>query len=120
MPARGLSTFNVRQAHAPLGWRYLFANLDDDFRADSKFVEFVTASKTEVLVEQLLALQPKVVTVGVYIWNVEETTKHIAIRKAVAPQIKAVIGGPEVSFDASKDIDTDPRACYIGLVIRQT
>ena len=102
MSALVLSTLNARYAHASLGLRYLFANLDDDIRADAKIVEFVIGSKTEVLVEQLLALAPKVVTFGVYIWNVEETTKLIAMLKAVAPHIKVVIGGPEVSFETTE------------------
>ena len=70
MPALVLSTLNARYAHASLGLRYLFANLDDDIRADAKIVEFVIGSKTEVLVLQLLVLNPRVVTFGVYIWNV--------------------------------------------------
>ena len=102
MPSLVLSTLNARYAHASLGLRYLFANLDDDIRADAKIVEFVIGSKTEVLVEQLLALNPQVVTFGVYIWNVEETTKLVAMLKAVAPQIKVVIGGPEVSFETTE------------------
>ena len=54
-PALVLSTLNARYAHASLGLRYLFANLDEDIRAEAKIVEFVIGSKTEVLVEQLLA-----------------------------------------------------------------
>jgi radical SAM superfamily enzyme YgiQ (UPF0313 family) len=99
MPSVVLSTLNARYAHASLGVRYLFANLDDDLRADAKIVEFVIGTKTETLVEQLLAENPGVVTFGVYIWNVDETTKLIAMLKAVAPHIKVVIGGPEVSFE---------------------
>ncbi|MBL8311584.1 MAG: DUF4080 domain-containing protein [Burkholderiales bacterium] len=102
MPQLILSTLNARYAHASLGLRYLFANLDDDLRRESKIVEFVIGSKTETLVEQMLALAPKVIGFGVYIWNVEETTKLIAMLKAVAPQIKIVIGGPEVSFETTE------------------
>jgi radical SAM superfamily enzyme YgiQ (UPF0313 family) len=102
MTALVLSTLNARYAHASLGLRYLFANLDDDIRADAKIVEFVIGSKTEVLVEQLLAENPRVVSFGVYIWNVEETTKLIAMLKQVAPQIKIIIGGPEVSFETTE------------------
>ena len=102
MSALVLSTLNARYAHASLGLRYLVANLDDDIRAEAKIVEFVIGSKTEVLVEQLLALNPKIVSFGVYIWNVEETTKLIAMLKAVAPQIKIIIGGPEVSFETTE------------------
>ena len=102
MPSLVLSTLNARYAHASLGLRYLFANLDDDIRAEAKIVEFVIGNKSEVLVEQLLALSPKVVSFGDYIWNVEETTKLIAMLKAVAPQIKIIIGGPEVSFETTE------------------
>jgi radical SAM superfamily enzyme YgiQ (UPF0313 family) len=102
MPSLVSSTLNARYAHASLGLRYLFANLDDDIRADAKIVEFVIGSKTEVLVEQLLAENPRVVSFGVYIWNVEETTKLVAMLKQVAPQIKIIIGGPEVSFETTE------------------
>ena len=44
MPALVLSTLNARYAHASLGLRYLFANLDDDIRADARIVEFVIGS----------------------------------------------------------------------------
>lgn len=102
MPALVLSTLNARYAHASLGLRYLFANLDGDLRAETTIIEFVIGSKTETLVEQLLALSPSVIGFGVYIWNVEETTKLIAMLKAVSPQIKVVIGGPEVSFETAE------------------
>lgn len=102
MPALVLSTLNARYAHASLGLRYLFANLDGDLRAETTITEFVIGSKTETLVEQLLALSPSVIGFGVYIWNVEETTKLIAMLKAVSPQIKVVIGGPEVSFETAE------------------
>ena len=43
MPSLVLSTLNARYAHASLGLRYLFANLDNDIRAEAKIVEFVIA-----------------------------------------------------------------------------
>ncbi|MGN6704150.1 MAG: DUF4080 domain-containing protein, partial [Burkholderiaceae bacterium] len=36
---------------------------------------------------------------GVYIWNVEETTKIVAMLKRVAPEVVVVLGGPEVSHE---------------------
>ena len=99
MPALVLCTLNTRYANASLGLRYLYANLDDDLRADARIVEFVIGSRTETLLETLLALEPKVIGLGVYIWNVEEPTQLIAMLKVVAPQIRVVVGGPEVSQD---------------------
>jgi len=102
MPALVLCTLNTRYANASLGLRYLYANLDDDLRADARIVEFVIGSRTETLLETLLALEPKVIGLGVYIWNVEETTQLIAMLKVVAPQIRVVVGGPEVSHETTE------------------
>ncbi|MBC7683928.1 MAG: DUF4080 domain-containing protein, partial [Bdellovibrionales bacterium] len=39
---------------------------------------------------------------GVYIWNVEETTRVVAMLKRVAPDVTIVLGGPEVSFESGE------------------
>jgi len=51
------------------------------------------------VVEQVLAVQPKVVGFGVYIWNVVQTEKVISLLKTVAPEVVVVLGGPEVSYE---------------------
>ena len=98
MPAIVLATLNARRAHASLGLRCLRANLGD-LREEAEIVEFVVGSRAEDVVEQLLARHPRVVGFGVYIWNVEETTRIVALLKTVAPQVAVVLGGPEVSHE---------------------
>ncbi|MDB5762846.1 MAG: hypothetical protein JWQ21_1841 [Herminiimonas sp.] len=93
-----LSTLNARYAHASLGLRYLLANMGD-LRDDTRLQEFVIGTKTAEIVEKLLAHQPRVIGFGVYIWNVEETTKAVAMLKRVAPHVVIVLGGPEVSYE---------------------
>jgi radical SAM superfamily enzyme YgiQ (UPF0313 family) len=93
-----LSTLNARYSHASLGLRYLRANMGD-LRDDTRIVEMVTGVKAEAAVERLLALHPRIIGFGVYIWNVEETTRIVAMLKTVAPQVVVVLGGPEVSFE---------------------
>lgn len=93
-----LSTLNARYAHASLGLRYLLANMGD-LQAETRIQEFVIGAKTASLVERILAHNPKIVGFGVYIWNVEETTRLVAMLKRVAPGITIVLGGPEVSFE---------------------
>jgi radical SAM superfamily enzyme YgiQ (UPF0313 family) len=95
-----LSTLNARFKHASLGLRYLLANLGD-LRARTELKEFVLGQKTEVMAEELLALRPRVIGFGVYIWNVEETTRLVGMLKALAPEVKIVLGGPEVSFETA-------------------
>ena len=96
-----LSTLNARYSHASLGLRYLRANLGG-LRDRSEIVEFVIGQKTEEIVEKILARGPRVLGLGVYIWNVEESTRLVAQLKAVAPDIVIVLGGPEVSYEVGE------------------
>ncbi len=96
-----LSTLNARYAHASLGLRYLLANMGP-LRAATRLQEFVIGAKTTEVVERLLAHRPRIVGFGVYIWNVEETTKVVAMLKRVAPEVTVILGGPEVSYETSE------------------
>ena len=96
-----LSTLNARYAHASLGLRYLLANMGP-LQAETELQEFVIGAKTTEVVERLLARRPRIVGFGVYIWNVEETTKIVAMLKRVAPEVTIVLGGPEVSFETNE------------------
>lgn len=93
-----LSTLNARYAHASLGLRYLYANMQE-LEGQTILKEFVIGARTADVVEKLLILKPQVIGFGVYIWNVEETTRIVAMLKRVAPEITIVIGGPEVSYE---------------------
>jgi radical SAM superfamily enzyme YgiQ (UPF0313 family) len=96
-----LSTLNARYAHASLGLRYLMANMGP-LQQQTRIQEFVIGAKTTEIVEKLLAGQPRVIGFGVYIWNVEETTRVVAMLKRVAPQVAIVLGGPEVSHESAE------------------
>ena len=98
MPSIVLATLNARYSHASLGLRCLRANLGE-LRNEAEIVEFVLGSRAEDVVERILARGPRVVGFGVYIWNVEETTRIVALLKTVAPQVAVVLGGPEVSHE---------------------
>jgi radical SAM superfamily enzyme YgiQ (UPF0313 family) len=96
-----LSTLNARYAHASLGLRYLMANMGP-LQQQTRIHEFVIGAKTTEVVEKLLASQPRVIGFGIYIWNVEETTRVVAMLKRVAPQVVIVLGGPEVSHESAE------------------
>jgi len=98
MPAILLSTLNARYYHASLGLRYLLANLRE-LEADAAIAEFTVQQRPIEIVEAVLAQRPRIVGFGVYIWNIEETTKVVAMLKRVAPEIIVVLGGPELSHE---------------------
>jgi radical SAM superfamily enzyme YgiQ (UPF0313 family) len=100
-----LSTLNARYAHASLGLRYLLANMGP-LREQTELHEFVIGAKTTEVVERILAHRPRIVGFGIYIWNVEETTKVVAMLKRVAPEVTVVLGGPEVSYETNEQAIT--------------
>ncbi len=96
-----LSTLNARYTHASLGLRYLAANMGP-LQEQTRIQEFVIGAKTTDLVERILAHTPRIVGFGVYIWNVEETTRLVAMLKRVAPNVTIILGGPEVSHETGE------------------
>ena len=94
-----LATLNARYAHASLGLRCLLANMGE-LKAQTELREFVIGTRTTDIVEKLLAAAPRIIGFGVYIWNVDETTKIVALLKRLAPEINIILGGPEVSHES--------------------
>jgi hypothetical protein len=96
-----LTTINARYVHAALGLRYLAANMGG-LQARTRIVEFVLGQRAFEIVEDLLALHPRIIGIGVYIWNVEESTRVVALLKKIAPQVTVIVGGPEVSHETAE------------------
>lgn len=111
MSAIVLATINARYYHASLGLRYLVANMGA-LEGETQIMEFILQHKPEDIVEALLASKPKIVGFGVYIWNIEETTKVVAQLKQVAPEVIVVLGGPEVSYELNEQAIVQ-RADYV-------
>ncbi|MBI3865492.1 MAG: DUF4080 domain-containing protein [Planctomycetia bacterium] len=101
MPDIVLSTLNAKYAHAAFGLRYLHANLGD-LRPSAEIVEFDVSQRSVDVLESLLARRPKIVGLGVYIWNVAESTRLVGDLKRVRPEITVVVGGPEVSYETDR------------------
>lgn len=96
-----LSTLNARYTHASLGLRYLLANMGE-LQEQTVLQELVIGGRTVDAVERLLSHRPRIIGFGVYIWNVEETTRLVAMLKRVAPEVVIVLGGPEVSYETNE------------------
>jgi len=93
-----LTTLNARYIHAAFGLRYLRANLGE-LRDQCEIVEFEVAQRPIEIVERLLARQPRIIGIGVYIWNTRESLEVVSLLKRIAPEVCVVLGGPEVSHE---------------------
>jgi radical SAM superfamily enzyme YgiQ (UPF0313 family) len=98
-----LTTLNAKYIHAAFGLRYLLANLGP-LRAAAAIVEFDINQRPVDIAEALLARNPKIIGLGIYIWNVASATEVVAILKRVRPGITIILGGPEVSYE----VETQP------------
>jgi radical SAM superfamily enzyme YgiQ (UPF0313 family) len=81
-----------------LGLRYLLANMGP-LGSASRIVEFTIHERPTDIVERLLEHDPAIVGFGVYIWNLIQTTEVVALLKALRPDLRVVLGGPEVSHE---------------------
>ena len=93
-----LTTLNAKYIHTAFGLRYLLANLGP-LRPNAGLAEFDINQRPLDIAEALLARNPKIIGFGVYIWNVVPTIEVIAAVKRVRPDIKIILGGPEVSYE---------------------
>jgi radical SAM superfamily enzyme YgiQ (UPF0313 family) len=101
MPDIVLSTLNAKYIHAAFGLRYLLANLGD-LRPRACLLEFDINQRPLDIAEILLAQNPRIIGLGVYIWNVVETTELVAALKRIRPGVTVILGGPEVSYEVDQ------------------
>lgn len=93
-----LSTLNAKYIHTAFGLRYLYANMGE-LQPRTIIKEFTIANRPIDIAEALLAEEPIIIGLGVYIWNIQETEQLVSMLKALSPEIIIVLGGPEVSYE---------------------
>ncbi|MDD5349303.1 MAG: DUF4080 domain-containing protein [Chthoniobacteraceae bacterium] len=93
-----LSTLNAKYLHASFGLRCLAANMGD-LAPRTRIAEFDINQRPLEIVEALLAPNPALIGLGVYVWNARETLETARLLKRVAPAVPLVVGGPEVSHE---------------------
>jgi radical SAM superfamily enzyme YgiQ (UPF0313 family) len=92
-----LTTLNARYAHTALGLRYLYANLRE-LQPMAKIIEFTMNEQIQSIVEDLVKHSPKIIGIGVYIWNASQSAELIQTLKKVSPHTIIVLGGPEAGY----------------------
>lgn len=92
-----LTTLNAKYIHTSLALRWLYVANKDRF--DISFKEYVIKEDLERIAEELLASEPNVIGISVYIWNVEKSERLISILKEKNPSLIIILGGPEVTYE---------------------
>lgn len=93
-----LATMNARWLHASFGLRCLKSALGP-LAERSVIVESTLEHRPVDVVEQILSYAPRIVGLGVYVWNAEPLLDVVRTLKKVRPELVVVVGGPEVSHE---------------------
>lgn len=107
-----LSTLNAKYIHSSLALRYLKAYSQVDF-PEIEIVEYSIKEPLMSMLSDLYKRQPDVIGFSCYIWNIEETIELIKLIKKVMPDVKIIVGGPEVSYDIPYWLDRVTEIDYI-------
>jgi radical SAM superfamily enzyme YgiQ (UPF0313 family) len=101
MPEIVLTTLNAKFIHAAFGLRYLMANLGS-LRERACILEFDISQRAADIAETILAREPVIVGMGVYIWNAALSLEVVQLLKRVRPNVRIILGGPEVSYETAE------------------
>lgn len=107
-----LSTLNSKFIHSSLALRYLKAYGEAHGQAYD-IVEYTINMPVLHILGDITEHDIDVLGFACYIWNIEMTLHVVDMVKAVRPDIKIVLGGPEVSFTADELLERCPNIDYI-------
>ena len=109
-----LTTLNSKYVHSNLALRYLYpiAAMTD---LEVELSEFTINNDKSYVYTEILRGGYDLVCFSCYIWNIEQIKELGANLKKASPKMKILLGGPEVSHDATELMEAHP---WIDFVIR--
>jgi len=86
---------NARYSHSNLAARALAVNMPD---LQPILLECEIKQAPATIADQVVALQPAIVALGVYIWNRTVVEALLPLLRAQRPRTRIILGGPEISY----------------------
>lgn len=105
------STLNARFSHSSLSLACLAASCRN--RGAITIREYTINQAHSEILADLYLFQPDIICFSCYIWNIVETLRLTHDLKKVSPSLCIILGGPEVSFNASSIMEGHPEIDFI-------
>ena len=102
-----LTTLHSKYIHASLALPCLAAACNSDC-GEVRICEFTVHEPKEQILAALLAPQPDVIAFSVYIWNRQATLELIDALAVVRPELRIIVGGPELSWESEALLKDHP------------
>lgn len=91
-----LTALNAKYVHTNLAVLYLKSAVPE---YNIKIKEFTINEPTEFIISSIYQLKADIIAFSCYIWNIEKVMVIASALKKIKPEIKIVLGGPEVSYE---------------------
>ena len=98
-PSIGLITLNAKFIHSSLSLRSLRNAARNAGYASTWIREFTINQPIWKVAAEIQNHNPDILGISIYIWNRQKSLELIEILQKQKPDLKIVVGGPEVSFD---------------------
>ncbi len=98
-PSIGLITLNAKFIHSSLSLRSLRNAARNAGHLSTWIREFTINQPIWKIAAEIQKTNPDILGISIYIWNRQKSFELIEMLQKQNPEIKIVVGGPEVSFD---------------------
>ena len=98
-----ITTLNSKFIHKSLALRLLYVACKNDHDID--FKEYTIKDDLNHIVDDLLSMDLDILCLSVYIWNVDHIQKLCHLLKERKPELKIIVGGPEVTYEIDYFLD---------------
>lgn len=105
---------NAKYTHTNLAIRYLKKYAESKIAVNIAMIEFTINTNICEMLSEIYMKKADCVAFSCYIWNIDIVKRLVAEIKLIAPNVKIILGGPEVSYNAN-EILINCQADYIIL-----
>lgn len=107
-----LTTLNSKYVHSNLALKYLYTVVAGEY-SDVEVREFTINHEPTYIYTELMRANYDIVCFSCYIWNIEQIKDLACNLKKARPELKIVLGGPEVSGDGPTFMLENPWVDYV-------
>lgn len=107
-----LTTLNSKYVHSNLALKYLYTVVCDRF-SQVEIKEFTINNDSNYIYEELVRANYDMVCFSCYIWNISHIKELCEDLKLANPNLKIMLGGPEVSFKGYEFMEIHPWVDFI-------
>ncbi len=112
MAAILILSLNARFSHTAYGAMCLRDSLGE-LKSESLLLQFSISQELAVIVAAAEEADPKIIGIGVYIWNRTVVEALVPLLRKILPGAILVLGGPEISYDLDSPL-SDSADCVIS------